>query len=153
MSDVYISVLDLSLTCLKKYWRSYYCWNAISVENWHLISCVHVELNLHKFTYFTMYLMEWKILSKDIRMHVECTLSNIRLSLYDQFCSYGVKNYVIYIYKVVAFVCVCVWVCVCVCVYNSPTAHTTGPIMTKPGMMMVPHLGMVHAIFQGQGQR
>ena len=28
--------------------------------------------------------------------------------------------------------------CVCVCVYNSPTAHTTGPIMTKPGMMMVP---------------
>ena len=33
----------------------------------------------------------------------------------------------------------------------SPTAHTTGPIMTKPGMMMVPHLGMVHTIFQGQG--
>ena len=53
----------------------------------------------------------------------------------------------IYIYKVVAFVCVCV------CVYNSPTAHTTGPIMTKPGMMMVPHLRMVHTIFQGQGQR
>ena len=51
----------------------------------------------------------------------------------------------IYIYKVVVFVCVCV------CVYNSPTAHTTGPIMTKPGMMMVPHLGMVHTIFQGQG--
>ena len=53
----------------------------------------------------------------------------------------------IYIYKVVAFVCVCV------CVYNSPTAHTTGPIMTKPGMMMVPHLMMVHTIFQGKGQR
>ena len=35
----------------------------------------------------------------------------------------------------------------------SPTAHTTGPIMTKPGMMMVPHLGMVHTIFQGKGQR
>ena len=50
----------------------------------------------------------------------------------------------IYIYKVVAFVCVCV--------YNSRTAHTTGLIMTKPGMMMVPHLGMVHTIFQGQGQ-
>ena len=33
----------------------------------------------------------------------------------------------------------------------SPTAHTTGPIMTSPGMMMVPHLGMVHTIFQGQG--
>ena len=49
----------------------------------------------------------------------------------------------IYIYKVVPFVCVCV------CVYNSPTAHTNGPIMTKPGMMMVPHLGMVHTIFQG----
>ena len=25
----------------------------------------------------------------------------------------------------------------------SPTAHTTGPIMTKPDMMMVPDLGMV----------
>ena len=25
--------------------------------------------------------------------------------------------------------------------------------MTKPGMMMVPHLGMVHTIFQGKGQR
>ena len=24
--------------------------------------------------------------------------------------------------------------------------------MTKPGMMMVPHLGMVHTIFQGKGQ-
>ena len=35
----------------------------------------------------------------------------------------------------------------------SPTAHTTGPIMTKPDMMMVPDLGMVHTIFQGQGQR
>ena len=35
----------------------------------------------------------------------------------------------------------------------SPTAHTTGPIMTKPGMMMVPHLGMLHTIFQGKGQR
>ena len=57
------------------------------------------------------------------------------------------KNTLVYIYKVVAFVCVCV------CVYNSPTAHTTGQIMTKPGMMMVPHLGMVHTIFQGQGQR
>ena len=34
----------------------------------------------------------------------------------------------------------------------SPTAHTTGPIMTKPGMMMVPHLGMMHTIFQGKGQ-
>ena len=34
-----------------------------------------------------------------------------------------------------------------------PTAHTTGPIMTKPDMMMVPNLGMVHTIFQGQGQR
>ena len=54
-----------------------------------------------------------------------------------------IHNIYIYIYKVVAFVCVCV------CVYNSPTAHTTGPIMTKPGMMMVPHLGMVHTIFQG----
>ena len=35
----------------------------------------------------------------------------------------------------------------------SPTAHTTGPIMNKPDMMMVPDLGMVHTIFQGQGQR
>ena len=35
----------------------------------------------------------------------------------------------------------------------SPTAHTTGPIMTKPGMMMVPHLGMVHTIFQGKGKK
>ena len=35
----------------------------------------------------------------------------------------------------------------------SPTAHTTGPIMTKPDMMMVPDLGMVHTIFQGQDQR
>ena len=35
----------------------------------------------------------------------------------------------------------------------SPTAHTTGPVMTKPGMMMVPHLWMVHTIFQGKGQR
>ena len=29
----------------------------------------------------------------------------------------------------------------------SPTAHTTGPIMTKPDMMMVPDLGMVHTHF------
>ena len=66
---------------------------------------------------------------------------------------YVIDSINIYIYKVVAFVCVCVCVCVClsVCMYNSPTAHTTGPIMTKPGMMMVPHLGMVHTIFQGQG--